>query len=146
MWLFQNRLPGAPWTVFEVPWGSLGVLGGPLALLGGPLGSPWGPVGVLGHPWGSLWVVLWCPLGPLGVPWVVLGVPWLVLGGLGGASRGLSEAPLRSLGGPWVILKSLKNHWFLLHFEALTSPEDAKGGKMPDSKASQEYTWPKKSP
>ena len=43
-------------------------------------------------------------------------------------------------------LKKLKNQWFLLPFEALTSPKDAKGGKMPNSKASQGFTWPKKLP
>ena len=66
------------------------------------------------------------------------------LGGLC-APRGLLHAPSRSLERSWAILESLKNHWFVLHFEALTSPKDAKGRKMPDSVASQEYTWSKKS-
>ena len=66
-----------------------------------PLGAKdfrlaWGAWGLLWVPWGALGG----PLGLLGVPWGVLGVPWLVLGGFGGASRVLSEAPLRSLGGP----------------------------------------------
>ena len=106
----------------------MGVLGGPWRSLGASwrsLGRSLGSRGVAWASLGSLWGVLWGPLGPLGLSWGLLGVPWLVLGGLGGASRGLSEAPLRSLGSLWVILKSLKNHEFLHCFHQWGGPGGA---------------------
>ena len=66
--------------------------------------------------------------------------------GAWGCFAGALGGPLEVSGGPLGDFEIVKKLLFFLHFEALTSPKDAKGGKMPDSKASQEYTWPRKSP
>ena len=46
-----------------------------------------------------------------------------------GLSGGPFGAPKVALEGPSAILKLLKNHWFLLHFEPLNPSDAAKGAK-----------------
>ena len=65
--------------------------------------------------------------------------------GAWGCFAGAIGGSLKVSGGPLGDLEIIEKRRFLQHFEALTFPKDAKGGKLPDSVASQEYTWPKKS-